>query len=361
VTATLPSTPQAESSITFILPTRNRRQWVIRAIESCLRVHQPDIPVEVLVIDGNSTDGSWELLQQRFAADPRVRLIRQHGEKGFMAACFLAVPLVRSLWATFMYDDDVLSPHWVALPRGLRRHRVEFAFGFGKLENMERVFAFEPVDQPMPLPPHLLLRAYCGWGRPFRPLHLPVSPICCLTQTSLLQDWVVEVQRFTAGQPLRHHFLLERNAGPDLMIYLLSLLRLHGQALLFRSPVAQFSTHETSMTVQFETTDRRLGYWLPRVWLCDEFRRQGRHADAGVCAAHVIKKGLQLLWARLRLRNWSWLSSFGRELCGLAVRTLASRSAPALLGAALTLFLPRSWRPGSGWLKARSAASERPA
>ena len=53
-------------ALTFILPTRNRRQWVGRAIESCLQAHQSAVHVEVLVIDGNSTDGSFEWVQQRY-------------------------------------------------------------------------------------------------------------------------------------------------------------------------------------------------------------------------------------------------------------------------------------------------------
>src|SRR5437773_4005287 len=110
----------APLELTFILPTRNRREWVRRAIASCLRAHQEGVSVEVLIIDGDSTDGSFEDLQQRYGNDSRVRLFRQQGAKGFMAACFFAIPQVRTPFATFMYDDDVLSPYWADLPRELQ-------------------------------------------------------------------------------------------------------------------------------------------------------------------------------------------------------------------------------------------------
>ena len=73
----------APLELTFILPTRNRRQVVKRAIESCLQAHRPgEIHVSVLIVDGNSTDGSFEEVAERYGQDARVRLVRQQGPKG---------------------------------------------------------------------------------------------------------------------------------------------------------------------------------------------------------------------------------------------------------------------------------------
>src|SRR2546427_8440086 len=83
----------------------------MRALESCLRVERKGVRVEVLVIDGNSTDGSFAELQERYSADPRVRAVRQEGPEGFMPACFFALPQVRTPFVTFMYDDDVHESH----------------------------------------------------------------------------------------------------------------------------------------------------------------------------------------------------------------------------------------------------------
>jgi len=337
--------PGSAMSLTFILPTLNRREWVGRAIESCLQSDQPDVRVEVLVVDGHSTDGSFEELQERYRSDSRVRLIRQEGARGFMSACFFAVPLVRTPWATFMYDDDVLSPHWLELPRELRRRGGAFAMSLGKVSDIAQVMTFERPRPPVSLAPDYLIRCYCGCGCKFAPYGLPFSPICCLTRTDWLREWVQEVQRFAAGVPLREYYLLERNAGPDLMIYLLSLLKLEQDVLLFNAALAQFSSHVESMTIQFESSDLRLGYWLPRVWLCDYLRQCGQHADACLCAALVAKAGLHLLWRRARRGNRAWLSELWREIRGLTARTLVSRSAMPFVKTLPVLLLPRPLRP----------------
>ena len=51
------------SEISFILPTFNRKEYVLRAIESCLALEKKNILPHIIVIDGYSNDGAWELLK----------------------------------------------------------------------------------------------------------------------------------------------------------------------------------------------------------------------------------------------------------------------------------------------------------
>src|SRR2546427_12729026 len=119
----------------------------MRALESCLRVERKGVRVEVLVIDGNSTDGSFAELQERYSADPRVRAVRQEGPEGFMPACFFALPQGRTPFVTFMYDDDVLSPFWSELVAGLERWRADFGFVFSADGDLSQAVPFAPGAQ----------------------------------------------------------------------------------------------------------------------------------------------------------------------------------------------------------------------
>lgn len=337
--------PERGIAITFILPTRNRREWVGRAIDSCLAVAGPAAAVEVLVVDGRSTDGSFEALGRLYGADPRVRLIRQGAGGDFMDACFSAIPLVRTPFATFMYDDDVLSPRWAEMPLDLLDGRARFAMGKGEVGDVAATLVFPTVVRRISVDPASLLRSYCGCHPRSGRLGLPVSPICCLTLTARLTEWVNEVRRFTAGRPLREYYLLKRNAGPDLMVYLLSLVEHEGDVSLFDGTIAQFSSHADSMTIQFERTDLEIGYWLPLVWLCDALRKRGRHREAGLCGAYAVKAGLRRIRQRIGRGRWAWLLELLGEVAGLGVRSLGSRSGPAFLKTLALLLLPRGWRP----------------
>ncbi len=332
--------------LTFILPTRDRRRWVIRAIESCLGSHQAGINVEVLVLDGNSTDGTFEAIQGQFGSDPRVLLLRQQS-RGFMAACFEGLALVRTPFATFMYDDDVLSPFWADLPRTLADLGSGFALGFGAEGNIEQTIPFAPVKFLRMVSPSALLRAYCGAGHELSQHGLPLSPICCLTRIQELRRWQGELERFPRGRFLREYFMMQLNAGPDLLVYFSSILNHEGDIPVFDGSVAQFSSHRGSMTVTSEPTDIRLGYWLAYVWLSTQLRRLGRGADAGWCAAYTLKQGLRLLWKRVRLGRWEWMGSFIKEIADVAGQSLMSRNAFAFARSLFALLLlPRPLRPG---------------
>jgi hypothetical protein len=338
--------PDEEQAITFILPTRNRRNHVCRAIESCLRVHGAGWRVEVLVVDGHSTDGSWEMMTARYQNDTRVRLVRQQGASGFMPACFFSVPLVRTPWVTFMYDDDILSPHWRDLLEVMRRTRASFAMGFSVQGSIATEVPMSRARELRLVTPPFLLRAYCGCGHELSRHSLPFNPICACTRTECLHEWLEHLGRFTTGHPLRNHFMLQRNAGPDAMIYYYSIARHRGHIPVINAPVAQFSAHTDSMTSNFEPSDLLIGYWLARVWLCGHLRTQNRSVAAW-CAAYTVKQGLRLILKRLRRRRTTWMASLVSEVAVLAGRSLLHPMLPAFVGYLFVQLLPRSWRPRS--------------
>jgi len=63
----------------------NEAETVATAIERVLAVDIPEITVELIVVESNSTDGSREVVL-RYAADPRVRLVLQDAPRGKGAA-----------------------------------------------------------------------------------------------------------------------------------------------------------------------------------------------------------------------------------------------------------------------------------
>jgi GT2 family glycosyltransferase len=68
-------TPQA----TVVITTRNRKEDLQRAIQSCL---EQDTDIEVLVFDDASTDGTSDMVQREF---PNVRLLRTEQRVGYIA------------------------------------------------------------------------------------------------------------------------------------------------------------------------------------------------------------------------------------------------------------------------------------
>lgn len=106
--------------ISVYLPTRNRLALLSRAIDSVLAQDYPAI--ELLVIDDASDDGTWAYLQQRSAADPRLRIWRNESVAGACTGRNRAIAEARGEFLTGLDDDDYLLPqHLSALHACWRR------------------------------------------------------------------------------------------------------------------------------------------------------------------------------------------------------------------------------------------------
>jgi dolichol-phosphate mannosyltransferase len=66
-----------------ILPTYNERETIVRLVGEILAA-VPD--ADVLVVDDDSPDLTWAIIEQTFAGDARVRVLRRIGRRGLPSA-----------------------------------------------------------------------------------------------------------------------------------------------------------------------------------------------------------------------------------------------------------------------------------
>jgi glycosyltransferase involved in cell wall biosynthesis len=84
---------------TVVISTKNRKGELRRALVSCLR-QEP--PVEIVVIDDGSTDGTSEMVRSEF---PQVRLVRSEESCGYIVQRNRGAELARGD-VIFSLDDD---------------------------------------------------------------------------------------------------------------------------------------------------------------------------------------------------------------------------------------------------------------
>ncbi len=75
--------------LTVILPTYNERENIGILIERTLCAVQT--PVKVLVVDDNSPDGTWQVVQEIARGEPRVRLLLRTSERGLTSAIWAGI------------------------------------------------------------------------------------------------------------------------------------------------------------------------------------------------------------------------------------------------------------------------------
>ena len=107
--------------LSVVVPTFNERDNVTvlyRRLDATLA----GIPWEVVFVDDNSPDGTWEVVRALAQKDPRVRCIRRIGRRGLSGACIEGIlassaPIAAVMDADLQHDETQL-PKMVGLLQG---------------------------------------------------------------------------------------------------------------------------------------------------------------------------------------------------------------------------------------------------
>ena len=65
----------AQPLVSIVMPIRNERSHIMRALDAIAAQTYPASRIEILVVDGGSTDGTMDAVQVRMAADRRIRAL----------------------------------------------------------------------------------------------------------------------------------------------------------------------------------------------------------------------------------------------------------------------------------------------
>ena len=100
-------------TVSVIIPTHNRAQFIQRAIASVLTQSHSDL--EVIVVDDASKDDTVRIVADYARKDARVRLVRHDQQKGAQAARNAGIRAAQGEWIAFLDSDDQWLPDSLAL------------------------------------------------------------------------------------------------------------------------------------------------------------------------------------------------------------------------------------------------------
>jgi glycosyltransferase involved in cell wall biosynthesis len=93
-----------------IIPTYNRSNYIIEAVDSALQQQLP--PFEVLIVDDGSTDNTGELVQSQYAGNPVVKYFYKTNEERGAARNF-GMQKATGDYAVFFDSDDWMLPGYL--------------------------------------------------------------------------------------------------------------------------------------------------------------------------------------------------------------------------------------------------------
>jgi glycosyltransferase involved in cell wall biosynthesis len=93
-----------QSVITIGLTCHNASDTIARAVASALAQEWPSL--EVVAVDDCSSDGSWAILSELAAAEPRLRIVRHEVNKGYPSALNTILAHASGEFVAIFDDDD---------------------------------------------------------------------------------------------------------------------------------------------------------------------------------------------------------------------------------------------------------------
>ena len=98
--------------VSVILPVYNAGSTLSRSLDSALgqTLHE----IEVIAVDDCSTDGSFRILTERAASDPRLKVLQQPENSGTLSARSRGLRACQGDYVLFLDPDDFLDPETAA-------------------------------------------------------------------------------------------------------------------------------------------------------------------------------------------------------------------------------------------------------
>lgn len=93
--------------VSIYIPTKDRCELLKRAVDSVL--NQSYKKIEIIIVDDNSSDGTYEYLQELSKSDTRVIYFRNETKKGACYSRNIAISHARGFFCTGLDDDDIFS------------------------------------------------------------------------------------------------------------------------------------------------------------------------------------------------------------------------------------------------------------
>ena len=100
----------AEPQVSIIIPVHNQVLHTFSCLQSLLEQSSAAPTLEIIVVDDHSEMETQDMLQQISG----IRVLRQHGERGFVHACNLGAAPARGEYLVFLNNDTAVQAGWLA-------------------------------------------------------------------------------------------------------------------------------------------------------------------------------------------------------------------------------------------------------
>ena len=133
---------QRRPSVSVVIPCYNYARFLPEAVNSALE--QPDVEVDVVIVDDASTDGSGQLALDLASADPRIRPILHSKNMGHIATYNDGLSQTTGDYVVLLSADDLLAPGSLARSTALMESHPDVGLVYGFAEEFSEIVPSSP-------------------------------------------------------------------------------------------------------------------------------------------------------------------------------------------------------------------------
>ena len=122
--------------VSICMPVYNTVKYFKEAVECFL--NQTYDNLEIIIVDNNSTDGTWELIEDRFKGNPRIRIFRNLSNIGMAPNWNRAFANAKGEYVVIASADDLYFPDMISQGLAIFNSNMDIdavTFRFQKFQN----------------------------------------------------------------------------------------------------------------------------------------------------------------------------------------------------------------------------------
>lgn len=266
--------------VSILIPAYNRENLIEETVQSAL--NQTYKNIEVVVVDNQSTDNTWEVLQKLASQDERIKIFQNEINIGPVRNWKRCIDEASGEYGKILWSDDLIAPDFL-------EKTVPY------LENKDVGFVYTGteifVDGTDKKTSHYFI-GESGIYESERYINgvlfdrnYPVSPGCALFRLKdLKKNLLVDIPNKVNSDFAMHAI------GNDLLIFLLTAYQYKNFAFV-NEKLSLFRAHEGSISIQSNGGKLPLHYNLASAYFVENYRRD------------LINKLNSKLWLSIRRYN----------------------------------------------------------
>lgn len=203
-----------QALVSILIPTYNRKELVVRAIESGLAQTYQNI--EIVVSDNCSPDGTVEFLNSKYAKNDKVKIYGSEENKGPVLNWVNCIEKCKGVYVKLLFSDDEIYPNHIeeSLPYLIDNQDVGFVYSPTIIDmKVKKMLFYKTYKSSRKVPSAQLDKRF------LLDSNVPVSPGAALFRRKDLKEGIklsipnkkgLDFQKYGAGIDLNVYFEMLR-------------------------------------------------------------------------------------------------------------------------------------------------------